>query len=212
MQLRMTFLPRAASYLIARPAHRARRRERLRSRDTRERRSRKRRRMSWIFLRSCAATTSARPLHDDVEMRETMRRGTTILVLVLGQLLGVASASAATPKHIAPRSHHATARAHATSAAKKHSVAPRTSHTPAAKTSGHARVEARVSPRVNVRGRARLMHRYGERFTASSYADDVTAGDVTTGEDPVVRAAAIAALGNMNGTVLAIDPSLSLIH
>jgi cell division protein FtsI/penicillin-binding protein 2 len=35
----------------------------------------------------------------------------------------------------------------------------------------------------------------------------VTAGDVTAGEDPVVRAAAIAALGNMNGTALAIDPS-----
>ena len=60
---------------------------------------------------------------------------------------------------------------------------------------------------MNVRGRARLVHRYGERFTASSFADDVTAGDVTAGEDPVVRAAAIDALGNMNGTVLAIDPS-----
>jgi cell division protein FtsI/penicillin-binding protein 2 len=32
-------------------------------------------------------------------------------------------------------------------------------------------------------------------------------GDVTTGEDPVVRAAAIEALGNMNGTAMAIDPS-----
>ena len=29
---------------------------------------------------------------------------------------------------------------------------------------------------------------YGERFTASSFASDpVTAGDVTAGEDPVVR-------------------------
>ena len=36
---------------------------------------------------------------------------------------------------------------------------------------------------------------------------DITSGDVTAGEDPVVRAAAIAALGNMNGTVVAIDPS-----
>ncbi|MBW4038362.1 MAG: penicillin-binding protein [Acidobacteria bacterium] len=49
--------------------------------------------------------------------------------------------------------------------------------------------------------------RYYERFTASSFADDVTAGDVSAGEDPVVRAAAIEALGNMNGTVVAIDPS-----
>ncbi len=49
--------------------------------------------------------------------------------------------------------------------------------------------------------------RYVERFTASSFADNLTLGDVTAGEDPVVRAAAIEALGNMNGTALAIDPS-----
>jgi penicillin-binding protein 2 len=49
----------------------------------------------------------------------------------------------------------------------------------------------------------------GERFTASSFTDtgNLTAGDITEGEDPVVRAAAIQALGNMNGTALAIDPS-----
>ena len=49
--------------------------------------------------------------------------------------------------------------------------------------------------------------RYVERFTGNSFADNLTAGDVTGGEDPVVRAAAIEALGNMNGTALAIDPS-----
>ncbi len=49
--------------------------------------------------------------------------------------------------------------------------------------------------------------RYTEHFTASSFADNLTLGDVTAGEDPVVRAAAIEALGNMNGTALAIDPS-----
>ena len=37
-------------------------------------------------------------------------------------------------------------------------------------------------------------------------ANDQVEGDVTAGEDPVVRAAAIEALGNMNGTVVAIDP------
>ena len=31
-------------------------------------------------------------------------------------------------------------------------------------------------------------------------------GDITAGEDPVVRAAAVEALGNMNGTIVAIDP------
>ena len=49
--------------------------------------------------------------------------------------------------------------------------------------------------------------RYYERFTASSFATDQTVGDATAGEDPVVRQAAIDALGNMNGTVVAIDPN-----
>jgi cell division protein FtsI/penicillin-binding protein 2 len=46
-----------------------------------------------------------------------------------------------------------------------------------------------------------------ERFYASSFTDTLTLGDTVAGEDPVVRAAAIEALGNMNGTALAIDPS-----
>jgi len=50
-------------------------------------------------------------------------------------------------------------------------------------------------------------HRYNERFHTSSFASDITEGDVTAGEDPVVRQAAIDALGNMNGTVVAIEPT-----
>lgn len=51
-------------------------------------------------------------------------------------------------------------------------------------------------------------HRSYERFTGSSFTDvDLTNGDLVGGEDPVVRQAAIDALGNMNGTVVAIDPS-----
>ncbi|WP_255462289.1 penicillin-binding transpeptidase domain-containing protein [Granulicella sp. WH15] len=55
--------------------------------------------------------------------------------------------------------------------------------------------------------------RYSERFYASSFADvdNLTQGDVTAGEDPIVRAAAIEALGNMNGTALAIDPATGRI-
>jgi penicillin-binding protein 2 len=49
-------------------------------------------------------------------------------------------------------------------------------------------------------------HRY-ERFRMSSFAEDVAAGDVTAGEDPIVRQAAVDALGNMNGTVVAIEPT-----
>ncbi|MGO9317191.1 MAG: penicillin-binding transpeptidase domain-containing protein [Terracidiphilus sp.] len=51
-------------------------------------------------------------------------------------------------------------------------------------------------------------HRYYERFTASSFAKgDIFAGDVTAGEDPVVRRAAIDAMGDMNGTAVVINPS-----
>ncbi len=58
--------------------------------------------------------------------------------------------------------------------------------------------------RTSVRTRR---HRYYERFTMSSFASDVTEGDITGGEDPIVRQAAINALGDMNGTVVAIEPT-----
>src|SRR2546430_1058594 len=48
-------------------------------------------------------------------------------------------------------------------------------------------------------------HRYYERFHMSSFADTVTEGDVTAGEDPIVRPAAGDAVGHMNGTVGAIQ-------
>jgi cell division protein FtsI/penicillin-binding protein 2 len=54
----------------------------------------------------------------------------------------------------------------------------------------------------------RSRHHYYERFTASSFAKgDIFAGDVTAGEDPVVRQAVIDAMGDMNGTAVVIDPS-----
>jgi cell division protein FtsI/penicillin-binding protein 2 len=55
--------------------------------------------------------------------------------------------------------------------------------------------------------RARYRHRYYEHFTGNSYAENQTLGDVIAGEDQVVRQAAIDALGNMNGTVVAVDPN-----
>jgi len=66
------------------------------------------------------------------------------------------------------------------------------------RTTRSAALAARRSPR---RGR------YYEHFTASSYSSDPTWGDTTAGEDPIVREAAINALGNLNGTVVAIDPA-----
>jgi cell division protein FtsI/penicillin-binding protein 2 len=71
-------------------------------------------------------------------------------------------------------------------------------HVNASRAAVHGRV-------VAVGGRRRV--RYYERFTASSFSADNTIGDVTAGEDPVVRQAAIEALGKLNGTALAIDPA-----
>lgn len=51
-------------------------------------------------------------------------------------------------------------------------------------------------------------HRYYQTWITSSFArGDIFAGDVTAGEDPAVRQAAIAAMGDMNGTAVVIDPS-----
>ena len=76
---------------------------------------------------------------------------------------------------------------------------------------GHAAAKGVASGAKNtaIAGRrvVAAVHHYAERFTTSSFADNLTEGDVVTGEDPVVREAAIEALGNMNGTALAIDPS-----
>ena len=60
--------------------------------------------------------------------------------------------------------------------------------------------------------RVSVRPRYFEHFSANSFTDgNQVIGDVTAGEDPIVRAAALEALGNMNGTALAIDPSTGRI-
>ncbi len=51
--------------------------------------------------------------------------------------------------------------------------------------------------------------RFFERFSSPSFTYDttsLTAGDVTTGEDSLIRQSLVDALGNYNGTALAIDP------
>jgi penicillin-binding protein 2 len=133
---------------------------------------------------------------------------TSLIVAALSAQLPLFAASATgtsttTTTHHSVHRIHARTRIHETAATRRHiaslqhSERVTTAHvTPAhMATTGHLR-------------RASLHHRYYERFTASSFADsDLTAGDITTGEDPVVRQAAINALGDMNGTVVAIDPS-----
>src|SRR4051794_22223302 len=74
--------------------------------------------------------------------------------------------------------------------------------------SRHSRPVATIGKHKKGRVRsARYRHRYYERFTGNSFAENQTLGDVIAGEDPVVRQAAIEALGNMNGTVVAVDPN-----
>jgi membrane carboxypeptidase/penicillin-binding protein len=77
-----------------------------------------------------------------------------------------------------------------------------------------ARQPARLTARGQSRAGSRRValtsrrHHYYQRYTANSFATtDIFAGDVTAGEDPVVRQAAIDAMAGMNGTAVVIDPS-----
>jgi penicillin-binding protein 2 len=120
-------------------------------------------------------------------------------VLSLGVVLGLAS--------VVPSAQAvATTTVHHRRAARVHSTHKKARHQAAA-----ARTRL-VRGRDGKMHRVRVHHRYYEHFTGDSYAEtDITAGDNTAGEDPVVRAAAIAALGNMNGTAVAIDPTTGRI-
>lgn len=76
-----------------------------------------------------------------------------------------------------------------------------------ASVSHSSRVAATGTPTIR-RARLGVRHHYYERFTASSFAaGNIFADDVTAGEDPVVRQAAIDALGDMNGTAVVINPA-----
>jgi beta-lactamase class D len=81
----------------------------------------------------------------------------------------------------------------------------RTPHAPVAGTHAAA-THVSTTPYTSTRLSSKR-HHYYERFYTSSFATDIADGDVTAGEDPVVRQAAIDALGNMNGTVVAIEPT-----
>src|ERR1039458_7563858 len=95
------------------------------------------------------------------------------------------------------------------------------SHTSASRISATHRSRARVTGRTTAASRLNATavahlrnvsyhrrHHYYERFTASSFIQGENgAGDITAGEDPVVRQAAIDALGDMNGTAVVINPA-----
>jgi len=69
----------------------------------------------------------------------------------------------------------------------------------------HAR--RRGGRRVAALRHRRTRHYYGEVFTASPIGHDLGAHDLTQGEDPVVRDAAVKALGDVNGTAVVVDPN-----
>jgi penicillin-binding protein 2 len=87
--------------------------------------------------------------------------------------------------------------------------APAKSKTPSETTRTRRRLRHLARSRsANVTTVSAATHRrYHERFHMSSFTDDIANGDITAGEDPVVRQAAIDGLGNMNGTVVAIEPT-----
>jgi penicillin-binding protein 2 len=87
-----------------------------------------------------------------------------------------------------------------TASSSKAAIAKRVAVASPAFATNHGKVVAAALAVKRKRGSA-------ERFYASSFTDTLTLGDQSVGEDPVVRAAAIEALGNMNGTALAIDPN-----
>jgi len=114
--------------------------------------------------------------------------------------------------HAAPATHSATpaAKSTATRASSRNagadsSAAPSQAHLTR---HGRARADARTAATMRRASLSTRRHHSYERFTASSFASgDIFAGDVTTGEDPVVRQAAVDALGDMNGTAVVIDPA-----
>ncbi len=151
----------------------------------------------------------------------------TLGLVFIGSTIGAPGAAALNAPH--PLRHAKTAEPHLVEshrAAGRHAAAAHAAK-PAAKSararagakSASARTKSKAEPaRLTARGRSRASlrraafttrhHRFGERFTASSFANgDIFADDVTAGEDPVVRQAAIDALDGMNGTAVVIDPS-----
>ena len=137
----------------------------------------------------------------------------TILTSILISTWVAGAASPAKENHVVPKVRTSAHRAHAVTATAHTSTARAVSHSARA---AHPAVTPVASTHL-IRGangrlvRVAVKHHSTERFYASSFSNDVTSGDVTAGEDPVVRAAAIDALGNMNGTAVAINPDTGRI-
>ncbi len=126
---------------------------------------------------------------------------------------GHVTENARAQKRLAKLRHHraakkrAVARTTAAKAASAKATSAKATSAKAVAAGTTANIKTATVKTVALRTSRRRTHRYVERFTGNSFADDITDGDVVEGEDPIVRQAAIDALGNMNGTVVAIDPT-----
>src|SRR6185312_10245709 len=119
-----------------------------------------------------------------------------IACVALAFAVGLASAGAATPskKKAAVRKHVVTRKA-VVSTTKKVVV-----RTPARKLTPEEALAAAIKRERIARGRG-----WVQTWDEPTYKNS-TSGDETTGEDPVVRAAAVEALGSLNGSVVVVDP------
>ena len=120
-----------------------------------------------------------------------MFRGTSLLRLVLAFFACLATTSVSWAAHI--NTHTPTK-----------SKSAKVSETTRTRRRMHHLARSRAVTPVSAHSRRR---HYYERFHMSSFAEDIASGDITAGEDPIVRQAAVDALGNMNGTVVAIEPT-----
>jgi cell division protein FtsI/penicillin-binding protein 2 len=130
-------------------------------------------------------------------------------------VMGIASAPAVWAAHVNPRtlngskpkSSQKVSESQHTRRRMRHLASSRTTtgHVAGRRAAGHS--ASLTSASVGRTSTGARRHSYHERFFMSSYAEGLVGGDIVDGEDPVVRQAAIDALGNMNGTVVAIEPT-----
>src|SRR3974390_3385498 len=122
----------------------------------------------------------------------------TLLLLLASLLSGCSSAATIA----APKKPHSKSK-HITESASTQKKMARSKHSTKSAAASQSKP---TTTTASTKSKGKKKSKYYERFYASSFAADQTDGDITTGEDPVVRAAAVEALGNMNGTVVSIDP------
>jgi len=117
--------------------------------------------------------------------------------------------------HVTDTHHAVTAKSatHTTHTAATHTATTHAaSHSATGKAAPHTAVKAGTHTAahhssVQKASLSRRHHGTYERFTASSFVTGQGEGDIIAGEDPTIRAAAIDALGNMNGTAVVINPA-----